>query len=361
MSEIKPRQNIPDAWAERGRCPLCATPGMHVLHPATGADQLQCAACGVAFEVEDGGARLHVCHWPDSLPFLYLLVQDDWMAAGSLRTLIQQATVTPAAPESVSPVTASLPSFPAAPEEQITASAVQSSTNAEQDTSESESKLEPSPEPTSPALNQTAIASHVYKLRALGNSPKEIRTILTRAEKDPKRIRAIFAIIAQMERQEQSRQGRKLFVSLGVVGMIAVVLVAAGIFFQKSVLDQNQPAAGSTPQPTDALNAAVKILKLDTPVVQYGVKPSDGSTGQKVSCPRYPQEAADLFGGVQSDWTSPGGSNGWVMVRKGKPADIYIPKGMKAAYLQLGKGMQLVDVLGPATLKNTYYLAVSCP
>ena len=79
MSEIPIRQTIPDAWAEQGHCPYCAASGMRVQHPAAGADQLQCTACGLTFEMELDGTRLHVVHWPDALPFFIVMVPDDWL------------------------------------------------------------------------------------------------------------------------------------------------------------------------------------------------------------------------------------------------------------------------------------------
>jgi hypothetical protein len=197
-------------------------------------------------------------------------------------------------------------------------------------------------------------------LRALGNSPKQIRTILTQAETEPERIQTILGIIAQMERQEQARQEKKLRLSLGIVGVMVLILVGAGFVLQKDYQNK-QAAAGPALQSTVAPAIAVKILNLNTPVVKYGAAPPSGSSGSKSGCPRTSQIAADLFGGQPADWYSPQSSNGWVMIRKGQATDITIPGGMTAAYLQLGKGLQLVDVAGPATLSGVYYIAVSCP
>ena len=195
----------------------------------------------------------------------------------------------------------------------------------------------------------------------MGNSPKEIRASLTRAEKDPERIQAILAIIARLDRQEQTRQGKKLRRVIGILGLLALLLVGAGFVYQKNL--QTKPAqAGLNLQNTQAPNLAVKILNLNTPLVKYGAAPPGISTGDAGTCPHTAGQAASLFGGQPSDWVSPPNSSGWIMIRKGKPADIYVPKGMKAAYLQLGStSMQLVDVDGPATLSNAYYIAVSCP
>jgi len=96
-------------------------------------------------------------------------------------------------------------------------------------------------------------------------------------------------------------------------------------------------------------------------VVEYGGGSSSAATPDAKSCPHNATEAANLFGGVPTDWTAPSGSNGWFMVRKGTPADVFVPQGMKAAYPQLGNSLEIVDVMGPATLHQVYYLAISCP
>ena len=357
------RQNIPDAWAEHACCPLCGSPKMRVQHAAASVDQMLCTACGLAFELEMEGDRLIVTQWPVALPFLHVLVPDDcWRTAGELRSLVKQMTSGPGLSAPVPPVTSSLPPPPAAPAKAMTAPRVPDSARP------SSRPPVAAPQPAPPPLNPDAIGIRIKQLRALGNSPKEIRTTLTQAEKDPERVRAILGIIAQSERQEQARQGKKLAWSLGILAVIVIILVGAGIVYQENVLKQNQLAAaggaGPTLQPTQAPNLAVKLLNLNTPVVNYGsVPPVASGTGvSAVTCPRTADQAANLFGARPADWYYPPGSNGWVMAHAGgTSATIFVPKGMKAAYLQLSNKLTLIEVEGPVTLSNTYYVAISCP
>ena len=330
---------------------------MRVQHTTTCADQLLCTACGLAFELELDGVRLHVSHWPDSLPFLHIMVPDDWRTAADLRSVVKQMTSAPgiSTPASLSePGQPPLPITPAkaesTPEKQVPAGI----TNL------------PSPELTPsapPAPDAATIGIRVKQLRALGNSPKEIRATLTQPEKDPQRVQAILGIIARMEHQEQARQGKKLLWSLGILGVVVILLVGAGYLLQASFLNQNQSTSGAagTLQATQPSDLAVKLLKLNTPVVNYGAVPPGGAKASTSVCPRTAQEAADLFGGQPADWYYPPGSHGWVMARTGASANIYVPGGMKAAYLQLSNRLQLVEVQGPATLSDAYYVAISCP
>jgi hypothetical protein len=348
MSEIKIRQTIPDAWAEQGQCPLCAAPGMRVQHPTDGADQLQCAACGVTFEVELNGARLHVCHWPDSLAFLHETVAYGWMTLAELLALIRQADP------------ASAPTSPATPgRPPIASPKTEADSGLQKDAGTITRTSAPSPEHRPPAPNAAEIFVLVKKLRTLGNSPKQIRIILTQAEKDPERVQAILGIVAQMERQEQTRQGNKLRLSLSLVGLLIIILVGIGFVLQKNY-QTTIVAAGSVLQNT-AVPDLAKILNLNTPVVKYGAAPPGSSSGSESVCPPNSKRAAALFGGQEADWYSPQNSNGWIMVHQGQPTEIYIPAGMTAAYLKLGKSLQMVNVNGPATLSGVYYIAVSCP
>ena len=355
------RQTIPDAWAERARCPLCGSGGMRVQHLAGSADQLRCTACGLAFELEMDGARLHVYRWPDSLPFLHIMVSDDWRNAAELRSLVKQMT---SGSDMAAPPAPAAPAQPTPPV--ITA---QAETTPVMPGPAGATALPPvaSPQSAPPALDATAIGIRIKQLRALGNSPKEIRTTLTQAEKDPERVQAILGIIDQMDRYEQARQGNKLAWSLGILMVVVILLVGAGYIWQTNFLNQNQPSgAGGTPgapaQPTQAPNIAIKLLNLNTPVVNYGAVPPGASNTTATGCPRTAQQAADAFGGKPADWYYPPSSNGWVMAHAGgASANIFVPKGMKAAYLQLSNRLNLIEVNGPATLSDAYYVAISCP
>ena len=358
MSEIKIRQTIPNLWAERGRCPYCAASAMRVYHPECGPDQLQCKACGLAFEMEQEGISLHVRRWPDSLPFLYLIVPDEWVLAAGLRTLIQQKANPSNANSSSTPNLSTLPPAPtsttlpaAAPMPPDAASATASS---------------PKSIPT--AIDEAGILERIRQLHALGNTPKEIKAILLSTEREPERIQAILKILAQVEHREHVRQMGKLRLSLGILGVIILVMVAAGFFmvriFQRQASGSLPPVEaenGSTQVTTLSPKSAVKLLNLDTPVVRR-LPATPAVSGVKfLTCPRNAQNAADMFGGQASDWYSPPNTHGWVLIRKGQGTEITLPAGMTAAYLQLDNGLKVVNVVGPALMSGVYYLAVSCP
>jgi DNA-binding transcriptional MerR regulator len=316
MSEIKARDTIPVSWAEQGHCPVCSASKMQVQHQSAGPDQLRCAACELAFEVESGGVRLHVTHWPDSCAVQRETVAERWLTAAEMRTLIQQSVSLPASPVPAQKTNRLKPDLP------------------------------------------DEMVVRARKLKDLGNTPAQIRAILAQTETDPERIQAALVVASQVEHQEQVRQRKKLRLSMGLIGAIVVICMGAGIFLQKMVLSK-QTGAASLLQATLVPDLA-KILNLNTPVVQYNVAPSGSSSGTS-ACPRTAVAAAAMFGGQPDKWSSPANSNGWIMIDTSQGNTIYTPMGMTAAYLQLGSNVVLVEVLGPATLSNVYYIAISCP
>ncbi|MCC7359905.1 MAG: hypothetical protein IT317_10530 [Anaerolineales bacterium] len=67
MDAILPRHELPEAWTGKGACPVCRTRGrLSVVHQAAAPDQLWCAACDAAFEVESDGAHLRLMRLPAS-------------------------------------------------------------------------------------------------------------------------------------------------------------------------------------------------------------------------------------------------------------------------------------------------------
>ena len=329
---------------------------MRVLRDAAGPDRLLCSACGLAFELEMEGARLHVSRWPDALPFLLIMIPDQWRTAAELRSLVKQNTSADGLAASASPAPIGQPPLPIPLGNAEVAPELTEPAGLASQPPAAPSKPAPAP------LESDAIGIRIKQLRALGNSSKEIRATLTQAENDPERVKAILRIITRMERQEQTRQSKKLFWWLGILAALVIILVAAGYVLQVKTQNQSQAnAAGPTIQSTQPPNPLAQLLKLKTPVVNYNAAPPAAPTASASGCPRNALEAASLFGGQPDDWYYPPSSHGWVMARTTSSTNIFVPKGMKAAYLLLSDKLNQVEVQGPATLSGAYYAAISCP
>jgi hypothetical protein len=304
MNPIQALPHIPTEWGTRLRCPLCSKQGLSVVSTPGAADRLQCPACGLSFEVEQGGQRLRLTGWPRGLPVRPELAGGAWVSMADLRAAARK--------------------------------------------------------PAAPPAEDPALLEMIRKLRALGNTHKQILAVLEQNLPDPARRKAALAIEARLERQEQSRQQRRLMTWLGIVALVAIGVVAVGATLTGGPAPAASGPTATFVSPAAAAQAAALAqitdgLHLATPVVyQY---PSDPS--RPVPCPLSAGAAADLFGGVPADWQASNG--GWIMLNPTRSANLNIPNGMTAAYLVVGSRVGLADVQGPAQMLNVYYVVVSCP
>jgi hypothetical protein len=338
MTEIKIRQTIPDGWGQHACCPLCSFAGMRVIHPARRADQMLCTVCGLSFELEMEGARLHVCHWPDAFPLLNTLISDAWRTPADLRTVVGK--MKSAADESA-------------------VSAIQTAraiARDEEDIPDTVAVHAPAPagQPRPPTPEEIKVLAKIHELRQMGNDLKQIRTTLNQAEQDPEQLKILNRLLSGMQLQEHTRQQKRMRLILATVGSLLVVMLAGGLVLREMDHRQaNSPASAGTPAP----NMLAKALNLSTPVIKYGGLP-DGSS--KIPCPRTPDQAAERFGGTSSNWFSLPNTYGWIMLRTGQPVELTIPAGMKSAYIDLGGSSILVEIQGPATIKGANSLTISC-
>jgi hypothetical protein len=328
MSIITARPSIPDTWGEKAQCPLCATRGLFVHQQPEQPDQLRCPKCRLAFEVENGGARLHVARWPAALEELDGLTKD-WLTVAELRELAKKVVSAPATPQ-----TASVPIR-----------------------SKSEG-LAPGPErPVKAAISDETIM-RVKALRDLGNSEYQVRQILLGEGKTLAEVQATISAANEMDKKDRSRQQRKLWRSLTATMLALFVCIGSGVLLQSGFSD-NKPEIIANAQASVAPQAA-DALHLNTPVVQYAPNPP-AAASVITGCPGNAEEAAMLFGGKSFNWKSPPGSNGWFMIDIEQGNSIYVPSNMTAAYMELGAAINLVEIRGPVTMQDVYYIAISCP
>ena len=322
MDERKARLNIPDTWGTQARCPQCGSPGMRLLHIPGAPDQLTCTTCGIGFELALKSASIHVRTWPEELAILRTDVADRWITVAELKALARLV----AAQKKGTASTQATPKTPA-------------------------------PTPGVAA----GVTQRVENLFKLGNTPAQIRAILQQGESDPQRLEAGLQAVSILERQENQHQQIKLRNSLVVIGLTVVVLVAAGFIYQRTHLPGTVGSGEVSPLIATQVPNLAKVLHLSTPVVEHNVLSSSSASNTASTCPRDAGEAATVFGGQAANWSSPPGSNGWMMLTTGQADIINVPANMTAAYLELGNAIKMVTVDGPVTLHNISYVAISCP
>jgi hypothetical protein len=71
-------------------------------------------------------------------------------------------------------------------------------------------------------------------------------------------------------------------------------------------------------------------------------------------------DAAALFGGQPDDWQFDRDNNGWILIVVGQPITLRVPANMSAGYLVAADSLEMRSELGPATIHNVNFAAVSC-
>lgn len=99
--------------------------------------------------------------------------------------------------------------------------------------------------------------------------------------------------------------------------------------------------------------SGITVLNVPTPSVESKGPPS-------APCPTTSAQASALFGGPAGSWSFSHQEQGWILILADKPTSIRIPDGMSAGYLVIGETLEMRSALGPATVNNVNFIAVSC-
>lgn len=347
MGKIAPRFSIPDEWA-KGQCPVCESTSLQVLHLSNVADQIACLQCGLSFEVEAGVShpRIRPKKVPPRLGHKSELAANTWLTAQELKALARQAAAASPSRPSVSQVT---PPEESSPVQVPLAPRIPAS---------------PSTQPVE------EVVERAKKLYALGNSPSQIKTILEGSRTAPEAVMAAMGIVAQLDQRKRQSSQRAVWLGMGAVAVLLLALIGGAAVM--ALFSPSPPTATpqfnvqSTSAPGNGLalpglpgvlpeGAVETVAAQPTTAVQRGVGPGISK------CPVTPRAAAELFGGNADDWSQSqelGGS--WVMFATGLAATVKVPANMSAGYFSTDGGLQMLTVLGPATLSNIGFVTISC-
>ncbi|MCC6191305.1 MAG: hypothetical protein IT318_19965, partial [Anaerolineales bacterium] len=144
-----------------------------------------------------------------------------------------------------------------------------------------------------------------------------------------------------------------------------------GVLFPPTVTPP--PAAATARGATQAAAAAtaqaggggvpdwVRMLLPDDLALIAAATPSIERTGPGESpCPLLALDAAALFGGDPADWEYNREHQGWIMILVGAPVTLRVPANMSVGYLAAAEPLELRSELGPVTVANVNFAAVSC-
>jgi hypothetical protein len=99
--------------------------------------------------------------------------------------------------------------------------------------------------------------------------------------------------------------------------------------------------------------SGITILNVPTPSV-------DASGPPNSPCPASAEQASALFGGPAGNWSFNHNQQGWIFILADAPTSIRVPANMTAGYLVIGANLEMRSAVGPVTLHNINFVAVSC-
>ncbi|MGQ0604158.1 MAG: hypothetical protein ACT4QE_20950, partial [Anaerolineales bacterium] len=225
------RAMIPESWATKGSCPLCAhNPLRH--RPALEADQLACPRCGVAFEVEDGGPHVRLMVLPSAVsggP------DGEWRTPKAARAWVRG--VFQAGPPAE---THAEPQPQESPEQSESQPQV-----------ESQSKIQSTPAEVPPEL-----LARARQLLELGHPPPQIQSVLERSgEWTREQVQAVMEELLRLYAERRAKQRRTLAIAVSaIIGLtlifavvIALLMPTSGVAAPAPLEKQSSGVAGSVP------------------------------------------------------------------------------------------------------------------
>jgi len=238
MSSYKPRVSIPDEWATNGTCPICDRKSLWVERTMGEPDRLSCTGCEASFEMEIDGPHIRLVVLPPEYAVYIQPAWETWMTAYEIRQQIKS----PAAAIGTR-------NTPANPAHQSRLSSY--SENSENSLFEDEGYFEP--------LSQEDINSRALGFESLGNSPQEIRTILTSIRAKPEQIEQALALVSKKDKAKHKNYPRNIMLVL-----IIIILCLGGSALILPLLKIPQYLASFQP----VLNVFQKSFNPDYEVVE---------------------------------------------------------------------------------------------
>jgi hypothetical protein len=212
------------------------------------------------------------------------------------------------------------------------------------------------------------LTDRAWKLHDLGNSLSSIQSALESSRGGPDDIKVVMAKLVALEQARQARFRRNMLWALGssLLGLVVLLAIAALV---SSFTAQRAPAATSI-SPADLATGDAKKSRLPSWVstlVPSSITvidvptPSIDPNGPPVSsCPTTSGQASALFGGQAASWNFNRQQQRWIFILADKPTNIRVPANMSAGYLVIGDNLEMRSVIGPATILNANFVAVSC-
>ena len=337
------REQIPDSWVEKSRCPYCASAPLWIQHPEGQPDYFVCPTCEMSFNVAQDQPSVFVLEDPIGVTTGY---RGQWV---EMKTLMQ-TTQTDRKDTQGKP--------PQAVEEAMDREPVVEVTPAESAQDDIYRKY--------PA----DVIKNAAELYDLGNSKTKIKSVLMSYSRlSEEECDEILAFITHKTTGEKIRSFKVSRWALGIIIVPFLCLLAYGavIFFQyKTASSVNADADPKTiavfeyEKLPEFLRNLIpqEVQDVQTPIPL--VTKLEPAGGEVSVCPASTEEAAVLFGGDPADWEFRRGQNIWTM-QSNYARVVMVPESYLVIIPLINKGLSIQLVPGPAKINNAYILLMRCP
>jgi hypothetical protein len=342
METLHPRDQIPESWLEKSRCPYCASAPLVIEHPAGSPDQFSCPTCELTFQVAQKGPSVFVVRDPLGVASGH---EGRWVEMKTLIESTHPARPVMSPPPTMAPAPDSASSLPI---EEVPAQRMRD-----------------------PIYDKypAEVIENAADLYAMGNSKLKIKEIL--AKYSGLADEEIEEILLYSSRQKAAaRPPFKLpRWALGclVVPFLCLILYGLVVFVQYRAASSIGPEADPrviTIMEYEKLPRMVRdLIPEEVQQVQMPiaiVNKLDALGGEIQSCPEDGEQAAALFGGESLDWQYNTNQQAWMM-QSVYGRNLLIPETYLVIIPLMNKGLSIQLVPGPAQIGNAYLLLVRCP
>jgi hypothetical protein len=344
MENLIPRDQIPESWLEKSRCPYCSSAPLWIEHPTGEPDYFVCPNCEMSFRIAQNHPSVFVVDDPVGITTGY---KGSWV---EMKTLLQTTGGGQTNPKPVeTPVVIEQPKIEPAMKSQPVAAGKQDLIYEKY---------------TADVIN---IAAELY---ALGNSKEKIKAILvSRSHLSDDESDEIVTYVSQKSSGKNVRSLKLPRWAMGCAIVPFLCLLVYGLIF----LIQYRSASGIN------VNAEPKVISIfeyeklpqflqdlipqevqEVKMPQTIVTKLEASGGEVQACPKTGAEAVALFGGESFDWQYKSGQNAW-MLQSSYARTLSVPEQYLGIIPNLNKGLFIQFVPGPAKIGNAYMLLIRCP
>ena len=339
MEELTPRDQIPESWLDKIRCPYCSTAPLKIEHSAGISDHFSCPTCELAFRVAKADSSIFILRDPIGVNSGFV---GQWV---NIKSFSSSMRIGQQAPESVQQEG----------NKKLEVYATETAQNNED-----------------PIYKKYAadIIKNAADLYELGHGIGQIKDTLSRYS--GLRDEEIEEIFEYISRDKTSKAKVNISVPTWAMGFILVPFLCL-IFYAIVVYVQYRTASSFTPgdEPRtvsvlslgnlsddmqDSIPDGIAEIAMPEPVVI----PQEVTGGEIAACPADAEAAVVLYGAELQDWEYLSMQKTW-RLQSTLAESITIPEGYLAVIPMIDKGISIRLIPGPVVLNNSYLVMIRCP